>query len=91
MSKVGSVLLLVGGALLGGWCAMVGLSFSAILLMGFIGTGGREAGGPLAAALAFTVVGCTIGWLLFRAGRRLERASASPAKSNSRAGQPPLR
>lgn len=59
-----------GGA---AWLGLVGGSFSAIYLMGFIGTGGREAGGELALMLGITVAGAMVGIGLGRWGRRLVR------------------
>jgi len=49
---------------------IVGGGFSAILLMGYIGTGGREAGAPLAFMLAMTVLGFGLGFALKAIGRR---------------------
>jgi hypothetical protein len=78
MRQLFSVLFIIGGLLLAGWCGLVGLSFSGVLLAGFIGTGGREAGPYLAAALAFTVVGVLLGWLIYCGGRKLARVPGAP-------------
>lgn len=53
------------------WSAKVGLLFSVILLIGFIGTGGREYGGELAGMLSLTAVGFTTGYLLAKFGKLL--------------------
>lgn len=66
---------MLAGALIGGWCAMVGSSFTGILLIGFIGTRGREAGGDLVKMAGLTAVAVGLGWAIYRLGR-LEKGDA---------------
>ena len=53
------------------WLVVVGGSFSAVYLMGFLGTGGREAGSELVFALGITLPGIAVLYALARAGRWL--------------------
>jgi hypothetical protein len=71
MQRFFGTLLIIAGAGLGAWSLLVGGSFLAILLMGFIGTGGREAGDQLAFMALLTVAGVSAGYGLLRLGRRL--------------------
>lgn len=71
MQRFFGTLLIIAGAGLGAWSLLVGGSFLAILLMGFIGTGGREAGDQLAVMALMTAAGIVAGYLLLRLGRRL--------------------
>jgi hypothetical protein len=71
MQRFFGTLLIIAGAGLGAWSLLVGGSFLAILLMGFIGTGGREAGDQLAVMALMTAAGVAAGYLLLRLGRRL--------------------
>lgn len=56
---------------------MVGGSFSVVYLLGYLGTGGREAGGELALALAATLAGIGIGLLLVKLGSWLAKNEAT--------------
>lgn len=76
MKRTLGVLLQVLGYGFAAWAGLVGLGFSSILLMGYIGTSGREAGVQLAWTSAATVVSVLVGYGLGRVGRRLARASA---------------
>ena len=72
MHLIGKLLLLLGWGF--AICSTaIGLSFSAVFLMGFVGTGGREAGGELAGMLLFTVVGFTIGYVVAKFGKSLSQ------------------
>lgn len=51
------------------WFGVAGGGFSAIYLMGFIGTGGREAGNELVFALIVTTVGVAVGLLIGKFGK----------------------
>lgn len=73
MRLIGAILLMVGWGLAIA-SAVIGLSFSAIFLIGFVGTGGREAGGELAGMLAFTVIGVAAGYALAKLGASLKKA-----------------
>ena len=75
---VGIVLMLLGwgGA---AWSGVVGLAFSAVFLQGFIGTGGREAGGELAVGLLLTVIGVVLGLMVGRFGLILLRSAHGKA------------
>ncbi|MEQ8262297.1 hypothetical protein [Pseudohaliea sp.] len=71
MQRFLGTLLIIAGAGLGAWSLLVGGSFVGLLLMGFIGTGGREAGDQLAVMALLTVAGVGAGYGLLRLGRRL--------------------
>jgi len=70
MNFIGKILFFLGWAL-AIWSAVVGLLFSGIFLMGFVGTGGREAGGQLVVMLLLTVAGFTTGYLIAKCGKLL--------------------
>lgn len=56
------------GWLCAGWFGVTGSMFSGVYLMGFIGTGGREAGGELVLALGVTLGGVLVGLLVAKLG-----------------------
>jgi uncharacterized membrane protein YbhN (UPF0104 family) len=70
--RFGSLFLIVG-ILLAACGGLIGLPFSAVYLLGFIGTGGREAGTELFATASCTVVVLSLGWLLVRLGQTLRQ------------------
>jgi hypothetical protein len=61
-----------------GWFGVVGGGFSAILLMGFVGTGGREAGSELGVVLTGSVVGIVVGLVVAKLATRLARHEPGP-------------
>ncbi|MFC4250802.1 hypothetical protein [Sinimarinibacterium flocculans] len=65
------LLLQIAGWSFFAWSAVVGLSFSAIYLKGFIGTRGNEAGAELLVMLGLTAGALLVGWLVARLGRAL--------------------
>lgn len=69
-------LLIIVGAGAGGYVGLVGLSFSAVYLMGFIGTAGREAGGELATMLILTFGVIIVSWLMVKLGMKLKSFSS---------------
>ncbi|MCB1555298.1 MAG: hypothetical protein KDJ14_15975 [Xanthomonadales bacterium] len=71
MRRIFGIFLQLVGWLAGLWCALVGGSFCLVYLMGFVGTGGREAGGELAVMFGLTLFGALAGYLLARWGRYL--------------------
>ena len=73
MRLLGLLLLLMGIALLVAGLA-IGVPFSSIYLMGFVGTGGREAGRELAMFLPATLACCGIGIGLIKLGKTLRRS-----------------
>lgn len=84
MNLIGNLLIILGWGL-AIWSTGVGLSFSGILLMGFVGTGGREAGGQLFVMLLLTAAGFTIGYLVAKCGKLLvhnKKESAGHDESN---------
>lgn len=73
--------LAISGGLLMAWVSVAGGGFTAITAMGCIGTGGREGCGQMGWLLGGTVAGTVLGWLLYRAGRALVRASRRQRQS----------
>jgi hypothetical protein len=71
MRKVFAYILQIVGWGCVAWFGIVGGGFSAIYLLGFIGTGGREAGGELFGVLIITAVGIMIGFVFAKLGKRL--------------------
>lgn len=71
MQRVFGKILIVAGFGIGAWSLVVGGSFSAILLMGYVGTGGREAGGQLGMMILLTLAGASLGYAAARVGRWL--------------------
>ncbi|MFT3806648.1 hypothetical protein [Arenimonas sp.] len=68
---IGITLMIVGYAL-GAWVGFVGLSFSGVYLMGYLGTDGKE--GREVLVLPWVTLGAVIVcWLLARLGRFLAR------------------
>lgn len=83
MSFVGKLLQILGWGL-AIWSVGVGLSFSAIFLMGFVGTGGREAGDQLVVMLLMTFVGFACGYVIAKFGKRLShKGQQSAARDQS--------
>lgn len=76
MRAVGALMVAVG-VLLGVGAAMIGLPFTGVYLMGFIGTSGREAGGELAMIGGLTLAALGIALALVRAGLALRRQAVS--------------
>ena len=70
MHLIGNLLVILGWGLAIS-SAAIGLPFSAVFLMGFVGTSGREAGGELAGMLLITAIGFATGYLIARSGRSL--------------------
>jgi hypothetical protein len=50
---------------------VIGMPFSGIYLLGFVGTGGREAGRELLLFLPATLAVCGVGYALIKLGKRL--------------------
>ena len=71
MRRSVGLLLMVAGWSAAAWSGVVGLSFSGVYLMGYIGTRGNEAGSELVWMLGFTVVAVTVSLLLARLGSYL--------------------
>jgi len=70
MNFIGKLLLFLGWGMAIS-STVVGLLFSAVFLMGFVGTGGREAGDQLIGMLLLTGAGFTIGYLIAKCGQML--------------------
>jgi heme O synthase-like polyprenyltransferase len=68
----GVLLIVVGGVLLLGG-VVIGVPFTGVYLMGFIGTAGREAGRELFALSLLTLSALAVALLLIKAGRALRR------------------
>lgn len=72
MRFAGLLLLIAGIALLTAGIA-IGLPFSGIYLLGFVGTGGREAGRELLMFLPATLLVCGLGLGFIKLGKRMRR------------------
>jgi len=68
MRKILGRTIQVIGWLCAGWFGVAGGMFTAVYLMGFIGTGGREAGSELVLALGVTLGGVLVGLLVAKLG-----------------------
>ncbi len=79
MRRVAGIVLAFAGGALALFSLVAGSAFSVILLMGFLGTGGREAGDQLAFMLVSTVLGFAIGYAIMKAGRWLARGERPSA------------
>ncbi len=77
MRLIGLFLKIAGALLIAGGLS-VGLPFTGVYLLGFVGTSGREAGRELIMALMFTATVSLVGWLLLRLGRALRPARPGP-------------
>lgn len=66
--RIAGRLLWILGWLCVGACVMVGGSFIGIFLIGFIGTGGREAGRELLQFGGYTLLGLLVSWSLIQLG-----------------------
>ncbi|MFT3754888.1 MAG: hypothetical protein QM769_02900 [Pseudoxanthomonas sp.] len=71
MRRYLGIFLVVLGVLGASWCGLVGGSFTAVYLLGYIGTNGNEAGRELAFMASATIVGIVIGCLIAGLGIRL--------------------
>ena len=78
MRGLGLLLLITGVLMLTAGLAL-GLPFTGVFLIGFLGTGGREAGRELALFLPLTLIACGIGLALIRVGRWLRPPPPRPA------------
>ncbi len=78
MKNLIAVLLIVLGFGFAAWAGLVGLAFSGVYLMGFIGTSGREAGSELLWMLLYTTVAVTVGIAIGQLGRWLNRKCGTP-------------
>jgi len=68
------ILLLLAGTLILAVAVLIGLPFSGVYLLGFLGTSGREAGRELLMFLPATLLGCALGIGFIKLGNRLRRA-----------------
>lgn len=73
MRRVIGRILLVLGWVCAGWFGVVGGSFTSVYLLGFVGTGGREAGDELMLVGGLTLLGVFVGWALIKVGSRLAK------------------
>lgn len=76
MRLIGKLLYVIGFLLMSVF-GLIGGAFSAIYLIGFIGTAGREAGAELAWVGGVTLAGCAVGFVLARIGSALNPVDAS--------------
>jgi hypothetical protein len=72
MRFVGLLVLVLGVLLLTAGLA-IGVPFSGIYLLGFVGTGGREAGRELLMFLPATLLICGIGFACIKLGKHMRR------------------
>ena len=68
------------------WSAGVGLLFSGIFMMGFVGTAGREAGDQLVVMLLLTAAGFIGGYLIAKCGRLLTHNKKESAEHDESPG-----
>lgn|GEM_PF-5840625 len=71
LKKLLGVLLLLIGWGFAAWAAFVGLSFCAITLIGFMGTGGREGGSEFMTYFGYSLVAVAAGYLVGQLGNTL--------------------
>ena len=69
---LGTVLIVLGAG--GGYAVLVGLMFTGVYLMGYVGTEGTEAGRELVWMSIATAVAAVVAFLLVRLGQRLRRS-----------------
>ena len=67
------LLLMVAGWSAAAWCGVVGLMFSSVYLMGYLGTRGNEAGSELVGMLGMTAAAVTVSLLVARLGSYLRK------------------
>jgi len=82
MRKILGWLLVILGIGGGGYIVLVGIGFSSIYLMGFLGTGGNEGGDELGFMLLLTLVTAVIAWGLTRLGLWLLKSRGRDEPSN---------
>lgn len=84
--RVVAILLQIVGWGLVAWSAVVGLSFVAIFLLGFVVSSGGEYGGELAGMLMLTTLGTGVGYAVARLGKSLSKGTG-PADLESAAAK----
>lgn len=77
MRRILGILLQLVGWGAAAYCALGGLAFCGIYLMGFIVTGGREGGGEFLVMLVLTAACVAVGYGLARLGAYLARPRAA--------------
>ena len=73
------MILVVVGTVCAVWCGFVGGAFTAVLLLGYIGTNGNEAGRELAFMATGTGVGVVTGVLIAKLGLWLNKRGRADA------------
>jgi len=76
---IGIVLLLIGWGF-ASWAAIAGLSFCTIMLVGIIGTAGREGGKDFVEILMYTIIAVSSGYLVGKFGQRLYQQAKQKEK-----------
>lgn len=76
---IGILLLLIGWGF-ASWAAIAGLSFCAVMLVGFIGTAGREAGKDFIEILMYTIIAVSSGYLVGKFGQHLYQQAKQKEK-----------
>lgn len=72
--RFAGLLVLIAGILMLTAGIAIGVPFSGIYLLGFVGTGGREAGRELLMFLPATLLVCGIGLGFIKLGKRMRKA-----------------
>lgn len=80
MKKLTGIILLLVGWGFASWAAIAGLSFCTIMLVGFIGTAGREGGKDFVEILMYTIIAVSSGYLVGKFGQHLYRQAKQKEK-----------
>jgi len=78
--KLIGILLLIIGWGFASWAAIAGLSFCTVMLIGFIGTAGREAGKDFVEILMYTIIAVSTGYLVGKFGQQIYQQAKQKRK-----------
>lgn len=80
LKKLIGILLLVIDWGFASWAAIAGLSFCAIMFVGFIGTAGGEGGKDFVEILMYTIIAVSSGYLVGKFGQHLYQQAKQKEK-----------